>query len=81
MNTPSLEAVFPASGATRPGVVQRGAMRIVAAASSAVRGVGSFLAALGGAADELRRMADDCETTRPEMAAHLRRAVRQGWGW
>jgi hypothetical protein len=31
--------------------------------------------------DELLRMANECESTRPEQAALLRKAARQGWGW
>ncbi len=51
--------------------------KFVAAALAIV----GFFHALADVPNELLRMADEHESSRPELATRLRKAVRLGWGW
>jgi len=53
--------------------------RVTAAAAAVAREVWEILNAVGNLRGELRRMADECESTDPERAAHLRKVASQNW--
>lgn len=48
---------------------------------AAARAVWTFLKVACNLNAELKRMADEWETTRPEQAARLREVALRGWDW
>jgi hypothetical protein len=55
------------------------ASRVTAAAAAAAREVWEIINAAANLRHEMRRMADECEATRPEDAARLRKLANQHW--
>ena len=65
------------------GVLRNGdaASGVADAVQAPGRAILAFFRALADVPNELQRMADEYESTRPELAARLRKAARQGWSW
>lgn len=47
--------------------------------AAALREVWEVLNAVGNLRNEMRRMADECESTDPQQAARLRKVANQNW--
>lgn len=79
MSNPANQAILPKGFATQRAESQSLLSRAAASTASACRGVWQFVKAVADAPNELRRTADEWESTRPEQAARLRKALRQSW--
>lgn len=53
--------------------------RVRDAMAAALREVWAILHAASDLRNEIRRMADECEATRPEQAAQLRKVANSNW--
>lgn len=80
MSITSLEAALPKTIDLQFGNERALVSRAAAPFMAAARGLWQFAKTLADAPNELRRMADELEATRPEAAARMRRALNQGWG-
>ena len=55
------------------------ATRAVALTAAVARELWELVNMLANPSAELGRLADECESTQPELAARLRKALQQGW--